>query len=80
MQLTNVYIDGFNLYYGALKNTPYKWLHLDALCRRLLPKHRIGRIRYFTAIVSARPNDPSGPIASAPISGPWRPCRISQCT
>jgi hypothetical protein len=61
MQLTNVYIDGFNLYYGALKDTPYKWLDLDALCRRLLPKHRIGRIRYFTAIVSARPNDPSGP-------------------
>jgi hypothetical protein len=20
-----VYIDGFNLYYGALKGTPYKW-------------------------------------------------------
>jgi hypothetical protein len=59
--LTNVYIDGFNLYYGALKGTEYKWLDLDALCRRLLPKHRIGRIRYFTAIVSARPNDPSGP-------------------
>jgi hypothetical protein len=59
--LTNVYIDGFNLYYGCLKGTPYKWLDLDALCRRLLPKHRIGRIRYFTAIVSARPDDPSGP-------------------
>ena len=61
MLLTNVYIDGFNLYYGCLKGTPHKWLDLDALCRRLLPKHRIGRIRYFTAIVSARPNDPSGP-------------------
>jgi hypothetical protein len=48
---TNVYIDGFNLYYGCLKGTPYKWLDLDALCRRLLPKHRLGRIRYFTAIV-----------------------------
>jgi hypothetical protein len=22
--LTNVYIEGFNLYYGALKGTPYK--------------------------------------------------------
>jgi hypothetical protein len=30
---TNVYIDGFNLYYGCLKGTPYKWLDLDALCR-----------------------------------------------
>lgn len=61
MLLTNVYIDGFNLYYGALKGTPYKWLDLDALCRRLLPKHELGHIRYFTAIVAARPQDPSGP-------------------
>ena len=61
MLLTNIYIDGFNLYYGCLKDTPHKWLDLDALCRRLLPQHRIGRIRYFPAIVSARPSDPSGP-------------------
>jgi len=58
---TNVYVDGFNLYYGCLKGTPYKWLDLDALCRRLLPKHELGRIRYFTAIIAARPHDPSGP-------------------
>ena len=25
---TIVYIDGFNLYYRALKGTPYKWLNL----------------------------------------------------
>jgi len=24
----NVYIDGFNLYYGAVKGTPYRWLNL----------------------------------------------------
>lgn len=23
---TRVYIDGYNLYYGCLKNSPYKWL------------------------------------------------------
>ncbi|GGN36157.1 NYN domain-containing protein [Marinomonas arctica] len=28
---TRVYIDGYNLYYGCLKNTPYKWLDLKAL-------------------------------------------------
>ena len=61
MLRTNVYVDGFNLYYGCLKGTPYKWLDLDALCRRLLPKHELGRIRYFTAIIAARPHDPSGP-------------------
>lgn len=31
----NVYIDGFNLYYGAVKGTPYRWLNLAEMCRRL---------------------------------------------
>jgi hypothetical protein len=55
---THVYIDGFNLYYGALKGTKYKWLDLEALCARLLPRHLDVRIRYFTARVTARPSDP----------------------
>ena len=29
---TNIYIDGFNLYYGCVKDTPYKWLDLAKLC------------------------------------------------
>ena len=53
---TNVYVDAFNLYYGCLKGTPYRWLDLGAPCRRLLPKDEIKRIRYFTATVSARPD------------------------
>ncbi|HHT9772358.1 TPA: NYN domain-containing protein, partial [Legionella pneumophila] len=28
---TTIYIDGFNLYYGCLKRTSYKWLDLKAL-------------------------------------------------
>jgi hypothetical protein len=56
--LVNVYVDGFNLYYGCLKGGPHKWLDLDALCRTLLPRHDIHRIRYFTARVSARPENP----------------------
>lgn len=55
---TVVYIDGFNLYYGAVKGTTHKWLDLEALCRRLLPKDRIVEIRYFTALISARPDNP----------------------
>jgi hypothetical protein len=55
--LTNVYVDGFNLYYGCLKNTPYKWLDLDALCRAILPRDDIHRIRYFTARVTDRPDN-----------------------
>jgi uncharacterized LabA/DUF88 family protein len=54
---TNVYIDGFNLYY-ALKSTCYKWLDLDQLCRLMLPKNEIQRIRYFTARVVPRPGNP----------------------
>lgn len=50
---TFVYVDGFNLYYGALKNTEHKWLNIKALCERLLlPSNRIERIKYFSARVS----------------------------
>lgn len=59
---TNVYIDGFNLYYGALKGTRYKWLDLSSLCDRLFPRNQISRIRYFTAIVDARPPDSQQPV------------------
>jgi len=55
---TRVYIDGFNLYYGCLKHTPHKWLDVHALCTMLLPRNQIELVRYFTATVSARPNDP----------------------
>lgn len=57
--MTNVYIDGFNLYYGCLKNSAYRWLDVEALCAVLLPKDEIGQVRYFTARVAARyPADP----------------------
>ncbi|MEX2648078.1 MAG: NYN domain-containing protein [Alphaproteobacteria bacterium] len=50
---TYVYIDGFNLYYGAVKGTPYKWLNLVALVRQLVPSiHDIVKVKYFTARVS----------------------------
>lgn len=62
MPKTNVYIDGFNLYYGAVKSTPYRWLNLSALCRHMLPNDQIQSIKYFTAIVSARPHHPQQPM------------------
>lgn len=55
---TNIYVDGFNLYYGAVKDTPYKWLDLHKLCTLLFPKNEIHRIRYFTALVHSNPSDP----------------------
>ena len=57
----NVYVDAFNLYYGALRGTPYRWLDLEKLCRRLLPRDEIQRIRYFMALISARTDDPRDP-------------------
>lgn len=59
---TIVYVDGFNLYYGAIKGTPYKWLNLEALFTTILPRNEIIGIKYYTAIVSARPDDPQKPV------------------
>ena len=59
---TIVYVDAFNLYYGALKDTPYKWLDVLALSRTMLqPENHITAIKYFTAKVQPRPNDPGQP-------------------
>lgn len=62
MANVRVYVDGFNLYYGAVKSSPYKWLDLGALCRHMLPGDAIQSIEYFTAVVSGRPHDPSMPV------------------
>lgn len=58
---TNIYVDGFNLYYGALRKTPYRWVNLETLFQLLLPRNTIQDIKYFTALVSARPNDLNQP-------------------
>lgn len=60
--ITNIYIDGFNFYYGALRKTPHRWVDPNQMCRLLLPNNRIGEIKYFTALVSARPNDLDQPV------------------
>jgi uncharacterized LabA/DUF88 family protein len=58
---TFIYVDGFNLYYGAVKDTALKWLNIRRLCELLLPGYSIQRIKYFTARVSARRDDPQKP-------------------
>jgi uncharacterized LabA/DUF88 family protein len=59
---TYIYIDGFNFYYGAVKDTPYKWLNFKKLFESLLaPSHQILSIKYFTAIVTGK-IDPDQPI------------------
>ena len=62
---TNVYIDGFNLYYGCLKGSPHKWLNLEKLFDALLPENTVQTIHYFTARVEARPNDIELPVRQA---------------
>ncbi len=54
---TYVYVDGFNLYYGCLKGTAFRWLDLAKLCRNLLPKNDVLKIKYFTAHVKPNVND-----------------------
>ena len=62
---TRIYIDGYNLYYGCLRNTPYKWLDVLALFEKaILPSilyitaddqdatmqlHEACAVKYFTA-------------------------------
>ena len=49
------YIDGFNFYYRAIKNTKYKWIDFESLIRNFTEEeYEILKIRYFTAKVKTR--------------------------
>jgi uncharacterized LabA/DUF88 family protein len=58
---TYVYVDAFNLYYGALANSRNKWLDLEKFCDGLLPNFEIVAIKYFTAYVKPTLADPGAP-------------------
>lgn len=59
---TIVYIDGFNLYYRALRDTAHKWLDIQALCHATMPRDAdILQVNYYTARVSGRV-DPGAPV------------------
>jgi len=51
----NLYIDGFNLYYGLLKGTSYKWLNPLKLVNQILPYLEIQKVDYFTADIKVFP-------------------------
>ena len=56
---TYVYVDGFNLYYGLLKGTHYKWLDVETFVKKILrPHYQLLAIKYFTAKLKPRHNDP----------------------
>ena len=54
------YVDGMNLYYGALKYNPgYRWLDVSLLMANLVPDFTIVHTRYYTARIKATfPGDP----------------------
>jgi uncharacterized LabA/DUF88 family protein len=53
------YIDGFNFYYGCIRNTPYRWLDLFRFAQAMLPKNEVMSVKYFTAIVKSSATDPT---------------------
>ena len=59
--ITNIYVDGFNLYYRALRDSPFRWLDLRKLAENLFPHDTIHQVCYFTARINARPEDPTQP-------------------
>ena len=69
---TLLYIDGFNFYYSAVKNTTLKWLNPVALASRAFPRNRIVGTKYFTAKVKAIRNNPEQPLRQMIL---WRALR-----
>jgi hypothetical protein len=62
---TNIYIDGFNFYYGCYKGAHgaayahLKWVDFALLATALVPDGEINQIRYFTARVKGTASDPA---------------------
>lgn len=56
---TIVYIDGYNLYYGLLRRSPYKWLDLYSLFQNHVLNNaaNVIEIRYYTAPVLGKMSD-----------------------
>ena len=61
MSRTTVYVDGLNLYYGALRGTNYKWLDLKAFGQKLIPANdQLVTVKYFTAQISSKASEENG--------------------
>ncbi len=57
------YVDGMNLYYGAVKYNPqYKWLDVQALLENLFSAYDISLIRYYTAKIKPRFQKDNSPL------------------
>ena len=77
---TSLYVDGFNLYYRALKDTPFRWLDLRKLAEALFPDDTIRKVCYFTALLDAAPATLLSLSGSRHTCGRWRRCRTWRST
>jgi uncharacterized LabA/DUF88 family protein len=61
-EAVNAYVDGFNLYFGALYDRPHcKWLDVRKLVQRLAGGREVGDVYYFSAQIKQSQDDPSAP-------------------
>lgn len=67
-----LYIDGFNLYYGAVRKTPFRWLDPVRLAGALFPRNMVVGVKYFSAKVDPGIGDPQAPNRQATY---WRALR-----
>lgn len=56
---TNIYVDGYNLFYGCLKHSTDKWLDLKQLLfahviHEQTPNATLGQIKYYTADIKSK--------------------------
>ena len=51
IQRSIIYVDGLNLYHGAVRGGLHKWLDLQKYFTMLRPDDQIQRIWYFTALI-----------------------------
>ncbi|MEM9516399.1 MAG: NYN domain-containing protein [Actinomycetota bacterium] len=60
MKLAFVYVDGHNLYHGAVRDVPeLKWLDMTRLASQLLGRgYNVGEVNYYTAVVVDSAADP----------------------
>ncbi|WP_407523003.1 NYN domain-containing protein [Lacibacter sp. MH-610] len=59
MEKVNVYVDGFNLYFGLMEAgfEEFRWLNVKALAQNLLkPGQVLHEVKYFTARVANNPD------------------------
>lgn len=57
--VARVYVDGFNLYKGALADSPSKWLDLGKWADRMMPSFVVDKVAYCTARLAPDPDDPT---------------------